>query len=220
MTFIEETIQKSWDIWSQYVDHPFLKDIRNHTMKQDMFIQYLIEDTKYLKEYARCFGMGIFKSETMDEICLFYEMLKFVESNESAARIRMLKALGYDVKQLEVEPKQETCRNYTNFLHEVAKNEGNIEILYATLPCMLSYAYIGKCLLEENADLIQESVYGDWIQEYCCTEYLEKCKTWMNFANEASQYLKENEKEHLQELFREASIHELKFWNMSYQTKG
>ena len=220
MTFVEEAISKSWDIWIQYIEQPFLQDILNHKMDQAKFIQYLIEDTKYLKEYARCFGMGIYQSKTMEEICIFYEMLKFVESSESATRIRMLKELGYDVNQIEVEPKQEACKQYTDFLLEAAQQEGILAILCSTLPCMLTYAYIGKCLLEMNPNIIQESEYGEWIQEYCGLEYLDKCEAWMKFTNEAVKNVNNEEKKQLQELFRKASLYELDFWNMYVQTKG
>lgn len=215
MTFIEETIMKNWDIWKAYKEQAFLQNIRKHKMDEAMFLHYLKEDTKYLKDYARVFGMGIFKSESMDEICLFFDMLKFVESCESAVRVNMLKDAGFDIHDIEQEAQEKETKDYTDFLLHTAKLEDTVAMLFVTLPCMLSYAYIGQELLKENPAIIEESPYGTWIQEYVCEEYLDKCRTWMKCAEEKSKNRSKEEKQHLQELFHIASVHEAKFWDMS-----
>lgn len=220
MTFMEETIQQNLEIWEACYQHPFIKEICTYQMSEEKFLHYLIEDTKYLKDYARVFGMGIFKSTSMEEICLLFEMLKFVESCESAARVKMLKHAGYSIEEIEQQPQADITKAYTSFLVETAQKECMLSILFATLPCMLSYAYIGKRLMEEYPMAPEESPYGSWILEYVCDEYKQKCRDWMQAADRLSEHVSQEEKRHLQELFHTASQHELYFWNMSNQKKG
>lgn len=217
MTFIEESIQHSWDIWQQYVEQPFLKDIRRDKLDPAVFHHYLVEDTIYLMEYARCIAIGIYKSKTMEEMRLFYDMLKFVESDENVARVKLLAMMGTDVK--DIENKEPTIENraYTSFLLQTAKEEGILEILFAILPCMLSYAFIGKELMRENPRIVAEHSYAPWIHEYVADEYIEKCKKWASQADEFCKGYPQEKQEHLKKIFREASVHELNFWKMSYQ---
>ena len=220
MTFMEATIQQNLDLWNDCFEHPFVKALRKHEMEDTMFLHYLKEDTKYLREYARVFGMAIFKSSSMENICLFFDMLKFVESCESATRVKLLQKAGYAIEDIEQQPMEKATQAYAAFLIQTAQEEAPISILFATLPCMLSYAYIGKRLMEENPRLIEESCYGSWIQEYVCEEYLQKCRAWIQAADQMSMRVSDTTRKHLQKLFHMASQHELCFWNMSYQKKG
>lgn len=220
MTFIEEVILENQELWDTHLNQSFLQDIRNHCLQEEKFIHYLKEDTKYLKDYARVFGLGIYKSKHMNEITTFYEMLAFVESSETAMRVRTLQRHGYDMTCIEEEPQHPITKDYTSFLLETAQHGSVADILFAMLPCLLSYAYIGKKLLEENPNIIKESPYGDWIEEYVGEGYITKCKEWSLYANSYTTNMSEEEKQHVKALFKEASIHEQYFWEMSYQTKG
>ncbi|MEG1475839.1 MAG: hypothetical protein RSC10_08810 [Longicatena sp.] len=217
MTLMEETLEDSWDIWQQYMKHPFIEDIRKNKMDEEMFCHYLVEDTIYLKAYARVFGMGIYKSKTMEEIRLFYDMLKFVESDENVARVKLLATMGIDVK--DIENREPTAENkaYTDFMLKIAQEEGPLEMIFATLPCMLSYAYIGEELVKENPSIVEENTYGTWIQEYVAKEYIDKCDEWASIALDMSESISKEKKKHLKDIFRTASEHELSFWNMSYK---
>lgn len=217
---IEEAIAQCIDLWEQCFRHPFLEDMRRQALPQEMFLHYLIEDTKYLKDYARVFGMGVYKSTSMKEITLFYDMLKFVEANEGAARVLMLKQEGYDVEALENKPQETITKAYTDFLLQTAETGSTKEMLFATLPCMLSYAYIGKRWLAEDPDSITQSPYRLWIDEYTCQAYRLRCQAWIQQTNALCETVDAVEKQHLFALFHTASVHELRFWDMSYQWKG
>lgn len=217
MTFIEETLEQNSEIWKGYLQHPFLNDIRNNQMNKVMFKHYLIEDTKYLKAYAKVFALGIYKSETMQEMRLFYDLLSVVDSSESTPRVSMLKEMGCDVEAIENQQPTSENQEYMEFLYRVGEEEGIVEILFATLPCMLSYAYIGKELVKENPLIVVENTYREWILEYVEEAYVAKCEEWAIQAEAMSAEYTMEQKQHLQVLFKEASIHEMKFWDMSYR---
>ena len=219
MTLIERSLKECSALWESYLEQSFLKDIRNHVLEESIFIHYLIEDSKYLKDYARVFGMGIYKSTTMDEITLFYEMLKFVELNESAVRVKLLKKKGYDVCEIERQPQHPITKEYTDYLHQIAQEGELVDMLFVTLPCLVSYAYIGEKLIEENPNIIEESPYGSWIEEYTSESYRKKCKKWMKCADRMSECCSEEKKAQLKQCFLKASELEYTFWEMSYNGK-
>lgn len=217
MTFIQEVTQECLDIWDGYNNHPFIQDIANNNMDEAIFHHYLVEDTIYLKEYARAFALGLYKSKTMEEMRLFYDLLAMVENSENAAHVKILKDMGTDVRDIEnLEPTKEN-KAYTDFLLNTAKEEGIVEILFATLPCMLSYAYIGKYLIEKQPNIEKENTYGEWVAEYASTEYQDKCVEWSACAEALCAHYTTQQKQHLKDLFRESSIHEANFWDMSYK---
>lgn len=219
MIFIERVIEECKELWDGYLEQPFLKDLRNNTLEEEIFLQYLKEDSKYLKDYARVFGMGIYKSKTTEEILLFYEMLNFVEASERAVRVKMLHEKGFKIHEIEQEEQHCITKQYTDFLLKTAQCGELVDILFATLPCMLSYAYIGQLLQKENPNIVQENTYGEWIEEYVCDEYIEKCKKWMLYANEVSETCSDAHKQQLKALFKKASMQEQYFWNMSSHRK-
>lgn len=215
MSFMKEVIQRCDTLWQGYLKHPFIDDIRHDCMDKNMFEHYLIQDSLYLHAYAKVFAMGIYKSTSMAQIRLFYDLLSGVVVGESAGREDMLAQMHYDVEGQGDVPCDEN-QAYIAFMMNTAKHEGIVEILFATLPCMLSYAYIGCKLVEENPNIIKENSLGSWIEEYACDSYIKKCREWSMIADTLCEHYEEAQRQHLCDLFYEASVHEMHFWDMSY----
>lgn len=219
MSFVKEAIAGSIDLWDGYLCHPFINDIRDNCMDQAMFEHYLIQDTLYLNAYAKVFALGLYKSTTMAEMRLFYDLLSGVIQGESMTRVDLLEEMQHDMQDVEKTGSRKENEAYINFMMNTAIHEGVVEILFATLPCMLSYAYIGQKLVEENTKILSENALGSWIEEYANESYSKKCEEWSNVADYLCKDYDEKQKAHLKDLFREASVHEMHFWDMSYNYK-
>ena len=53
MSFMEEVINSSMDIWNKYLEHPFIRELALGTLNEEKFKGYIIDDIVYLREYAR-----------------------------------------------------------------------------------------------------------------------------------------------------------------------
>ena len=61
------------DIWAGYLEQPFVKGMGDGTLPKEKFRFYLIQDYRYLLEYAKVFAMGVIKSDK-EELMLRFEI--------------------------------------------------------------------------------------------------------------------------------------------------
>lgn len=215
MSFMKETISKSLRVWDECVNSDFISELKKGTLPIEKFKSYMVQDSIYLKHYARVYGKAIFHSTNLRDIQVYYSILSFVTDTESAVRINYLSSFGMTDDDIEfIQPLQEN-QNYIDFLLNIAEGGNVCEILMAVLPCMMSYSYIFRKIADEPDT--SKSQYWDFIQDYADNKYYEDCISWGKFADCKCENLTENEKNRLSKIFEEASILELDFWKMAYK---
>ena len=50
-------------IWEGYLEQPFVKELGEGTLREDRFRFYMVQDYRYLLQYAKVFAMGVVKTE-------------------------------------------------------------------------------------------------------------------------------------------------------------
>lgn len=213
MSFMQEVLKHNRLIWNECASTPFVQELQSGVLPFEKFKSYMIQDSIYLKHYARVYGKVIYNSEKLKDIQLYYSILNFVTDTESAVRLNYLKQFGITDDDIEfIKPLPEN-KKYIDFMLGIAER-GNIpEILMAVLPCMVSYSHIFRKIAPSST----QSKYYDFIADYAEDEYAESCNQWCDFANEKCSGLNEQEKESLFNIFQTASYLELDFWKMAYQ---
>lgn len=215
MSFMKETVNSSMPIWNECIQTPFVQELKNGTLSFDKFKGYMIQDSIYLKHYARIYGKAIYLSTNLRDIQLYYSILSFVTDTESAVRLGHLKQFDLTDDDIELIAPLSECQNYIDFMLAVAER-GNInEILMCVLPCMLSYSYIFRGIAADP--VTKGSRYLDFIQDYADEKYHKDCLSWTDFADEKCALASSAEKENLKSIFEKASLFELDFWKMAYR---
>ncbi|WP_418766184.1 TenA family protein [Longibaculum muris] len=215
MNFMEEILDHNIPIWEQCAATPFVLELQNGTLPFEKFKGYMIQDSIYLKNYARIYGKAIFHANTLREIQLYYSMLGFVNDTESAVRLNYLKQFDMTDDDIEFIAPLHENQNYIDFMFEIAAHGRNEEILMAVLPCMLSYSYIFRKLAADPKS--RQSRYWDFIKDYADEQYAESCKSWCNFAEHKCSKSSGEDKKYLSDIFEKASLLELDFWRMAYR---
>lgn len=217
MSFMEDILKQNKPVWDKCIATLFVQDMKDGTLLIEDFKGYIIQDSIYLKNYARVYGKAIYHAETLREIQLYYSILNFVTDTESVVRLNYLRQFGMTDDDIEfIDPLPEN-QNYLDFLFETAERGDRCEILMAVLPCMLSYSYIFRKLADEPES--RKSKYWDFIQDYADEGYAESCKEWFHFADKKCGSLSEADQKKLGGIFEKASYLELDFWNMTYRRK-
>ncbi|MBN1045063.1 MULTISPECIES: TenA family protein [Clostridium] len=215
MSFVKTLVDNSMDIWEAYLKHPFIIELQQGTLDIEKFKNYIVQDSIYLKEYARVYALGMYKSKTLKEIQNFYSILSFVNADETSTRLKYLKEWNITQEDIEVAEVKKENKEYIDFMMKIAEKQQVPEILMATLPCMFSYCYIGKEIKKNNPN-IESTKYWDFIQDYASDLYAQSCIEWGNYAEELCKDFDTDKKTKLIKIFRQASICEMKFWDMSY----
>ncbi|MEY8524784.1 transcriptional regulator [bacterium 1XD8-76] len=217
MPFMEGILRQNMPVWDKCTAALFVQDMKDGKLSVENFKEYMIQDSIYLKNYARVYGKAIYHAETLKEIQLYYSILNFVTDAESVVRLNYLRQFGTTDDEIEFIDLLPENRNYIDFLFEIAERGNGCEILMAVLPCMLSYSYIFRKLADEPES--RKSKYWDFIQDYADDRYAESCREWCDFADKKCGSLSEVDRKKLGGIFEKASYLELDFWNMVYRRK-
>lgn len=159
MSFMEGILKRNVSVWDKCIDTMFVQDMKDGKLTTEDFKEYIVQDSIYLKNYARVYGKAIYHAETLREIQLYYSILNFVTDTESVVRLNYLRQFGMTDDDIEfIDPLPEN-QNYIDFLFETAERGNGCEMLMAVLPCMLSYSYIFRKLADEPES--RKSQYRD-----------------------------------------------------------
>ena len=161
MSFVEECIQDSLSIWEQGLNSQFLQKLENGTLEESCFLGYIIDDSLYLREYAKVFAWGMTNAQTMEDIRICYSLLSFVNEGEGSTRLYYLNRSGLKDTDIQNLPQRAENKAYTDCMLEAAKNGGMAECLMACLPCMISYHWIFRKLLDRSPNVKKHPI-GHW----------------------------------------------------------
>ena len=219
MTFWEELMQENLPIWEQCLHSDFLQQLGEGTLPEACFKGYIVDDSLYLREYAKVFAWGMLKADDMDAIRNYYSLLSFVNEGEGATRLLYLERFGLDDAQIQHLPLRPENLAYTRTMVEAARDgQGEAECMMACLPCMASYGWIFQRLLEQYPG-VRNTPYWPLVRDYAGAEYQAACDRWVAFMEAACRELEPARKERCREIFRACSVHELHFWEMSMQPR-
>lgn len=215
MSFTKELIAENRPIWQQCLDTPFLQQLGAGTLDEDSFQGYIVDDSLYLREYAKVFAWGMTKAEDLEAIRTYYSLLSFVNEDEGATRLVYLQRYGLDDRAIQHLPQRPENRAYTDCMIQAARDgQGAAECMMACLPCMVSYYWIFRRLLDQHPNLTT-TPFWPLVRDYTSEHYRQACQTWMDYTDRICQELEPHRREQCREIFRQCSLHELHFWEMS-----
>lgn len=214
MKAMERIISDSMDLWEEAAAVLFLAELGKGSVDKELFLNYIVQDSIYLRYYIKAFAMGMYKVETLKDMQFFYSVLGFVNDSENATRLSYLKEAGMTDDDVESVPMTKACRSYTSFLINTAEKGSLEEILMAVMPCMLGYGYVFRKTLEKWPG-VMNTHYAPLVSDYTAPWYDECCDAWTEYCDKRLEGLGEDEIRKLSAVFREASRQELIFWQMA-----
>lgn len=148
--------------------HPFLTGLRDGSLDEDAFAQYVAQDVHYLRDYARALAIVGAKAPTLTDTAMFARHAAEVFDVELALHSTLLPELGLDPTRLGAAPPTPTTRAYTSYLLATAYGGSFADGLAAILPCYWIYAEVGAALLARGSS---DRRYQRWIDSYGGDEF-------------------------------------------------
>ena len=213
VNFVDACIADSLPIWKECLESEFLVKMADGTLDRACFRDYIVDDSLYLRQYAKVFAWGIIGTEDPETMRTFYSFLSFVNEGEGSTRLQYLEKFNLPDALVQKLPQRRENKAYTDYMLAAAR-EGAPECMMASLPCTLSYGWIFTQMLKEHPE-IRESFYWPMVQDYAENGYAEICRRWVDFGNQICQDLPQSRQDRCLEIFRECSRLELGFWEMS-----
>ncbi|HXK59210.1 MAG TPA: thiaminase II [Acidobacteriota bacterium] len=215
-SFTGELWNANRDIYNRILEHPFLKELADGTLKRDAFAFYMIQDAHYLREFARALNITASKAPREDWAVLLSTHAADVLKSEKQLHESVFKAYGISEEQVaSTEPAPEAFA-YTSFLVANAHMGSFGESLAALLPCYWIYWEVGKELKKQGS---KDPVYQRWIDAYSAEGFGESVKAVLSIINEVARQADPEQRRKMKEHFRRTSRYEWMFWDSAYHKR-
>ena len=214
MRFSEELYRLARPIWDAQLAHPFVRGIGDGSLDQERFRRWVLQDYRYLKEFARVFAWAAAKSEDLAAMGWYAGVLNLTLNVEMGLHRAYAARFGITEAELEAVPMWPTTRAYTDFLVRTAADGEMVDLVAALLPCAWGYIHVAKELAKNDPPSDQR--YADWIVQYASPAF-EEVADWLKAElDKLAEGAGAPRRERLKELFLLSSRYELAFWQMCW----
>ncbi|MBO4427864.1 MAG: TenA family protein [Bacteroidales bacterium] len=198
------------DIYSDIINHPFIKELADGTLDTACFDRYLAQDELYIGNYGR----QMFELAELITEPEAHEM--FVEfAKEGLEGEKMMHALLIDRFGIDTQVLPSTVTADYNAHTQAAIGTGSKAIgLAAMLPCMWVYNEVGQHILRIAS--VEGNPYREWIQEYGNDAFTEGVNAVLKLADSYAAATDEATRQRMTAEFVAATKFEYWFWDYGY----
>lgn len=217
MSFSESLYAQAEPEWKNLLEHPFIQGMKDGTLDERLFRNYMIQDYLYLTEYVKIIAVTLTRAKTLDEIKFLSEMLSQTVNELDQVHLVNMKRLGISAEEVRHASDQKERTDYLSFMMEQAASFDVLTGLVVLLQCSWSYAYIAEQIVRQDPDVVNRSVYGSWFASYDAMEYKTANQHLTDMVDCCAIGIEEEEKKRLTTLFVRCNAFEHAFWDMLYR---
>lgn len=202
--------------WEKYLTHPFVAGITDGSLPVEKFRFFMIQDHKYLMEYAKIFAIGVVKSKAEADMRIFSDLVKETLDTENAVHQAYLRELG--ISRAMIDETQMSLNNisYTSYMIAEAEKGGLPEIAAAALACSWSYKVIGDDIVRKNPEAVNHPFYGRWVRMYAGKDYAAANIQIIGLVDRFCSGLPEEDLKRLEHIVKVCSDYEYQFWDAAW----
>ena len=164
-------ISNSIDVWTAFVQHPFVLGLADGSLSRDAFEWFMMQDYLFLRHYARIWAQAAASPDnTFAEISTLSELAGAM-AEEAKLHLRICESLGMSAGELEHETVESAATlAYTRFVLDIGRSSDSLELLVAVSPCMVGYAQVGLWAAQNRKQDVDKD-YAAWIEAYASDEF-------------------------------------------------
>lgn len=215
MAFTDELYAAAKSTWDAQLEHPFVKGIADGSLDEEYFKRWVLQDYRYLEEFARVFAWAAAKADNLASMGWYAAVLDLTLNTEMELHRQYGARFGLTPQDLEAAPMWPTTRAYTDFLVRTAADGDMADLVAALLPCAWGYVYIARAMAEGGAPADRR--YADWIVQYTSDEFAEAVDWLKTEMNRLAEGASAEKRRRLIDLFVLSSRYEWLFWEMCWK---
>ena len=206
------------DNWLLYTKHEFINKLSNNTLKEEKFLNYLIQDYLFLIQFSKAWSLAILKSDNLEEMKIAASTVNDLINFEMELHITLCANYGISKSDLENADEENENIAYTRYVLELGYSGDFLDLLSSLAPCVLGYGEIGLNCQNSNPKTI---MYKKWIETYSSIEYQDVCKNVSGLIDKAfllrlgSNFENTYKWKKVNQIFKKATLLEVDFWNMA-----
>lgn len=214
MSFSEELWRSGATTYAEILRHPFLRGLTDGTLSRDAFRYFVVQDSHYLRAYARALALTSSRGTTDDAIRMFAEHASTAIAVEQDLHIRLLDTLGLDPGGVESTPAGPTTVAYSSYLLAVCGTGSYAEAVAAVLPCYWVYRNVGRELLARSSP---DPTYATWIDTYGSAEFDQVVESVIAETDRLGREIGTAERARCNVHFAVTTRYEWMFWDAAYR---
>ena len=206
------------DNWLLYTKHEFINKLSNDTLKEEKFLNYLIQDYLFLIQFSKAWSLAILKSDNLEEMKIDASTVNDLINFEMELHITLCANYGISKSDLENADEENANIAYTRYVLELGYSGDFLDLLSSLAPCVLGYGEIGLNCQNSNPKTL---MYKKWIETYSSIEYQDVCKNVSGLIDKAfllrlgSNFENTYKWKKVNQIFKKATLLEIDFWNMA-----
>jgi thiaminase/transcriptional activator TenA len=206
--------QELWDaidpIYTAILDHPFITGLVDGSLPRDAFRHFVVQDSHYLRDYARALALCAAKAPTEDDVRAFASDAVGAIAAEQEMHAEFMFQLGGSAEQAAELPVGPTTRAYTSYLLATVYGGSFLDGLAAVLPCYWIYARVGEALLKESSP---DPLYRRWIAAYGDESFQDAVRRVVTLADRTGEESTPLQRSRALDHFVTTARYEWMFWN-------
>ena len=219
MKVSERLYQAALPIWESYYTHPFVKGIADGSLAHEKFAFYMIQDHKYLLQYAKLFALGVIRADKESDMRVFSNLITATLDTENAVHQSYLAKFGITKEKIDNTPMCLNNESYTNYMLSTGFKGGLAEIAAAVLACSWSYKLIGDYIEKNYPESKQDEFYANWVNTYSSQGFRDSNDVMIAMCDRFSEGFTEQQIQNLENIVINCSKYEYQFWDMAW-TQG
>ena len=206
-------------VWEDGYTQPFLRELGEGTLARERFAFYLLQDYRYLKDYAKVHALALTKTDDPEVMRFMADVQNAIFNVESEVHRSYMAGYGVSGEQMDSVRQSAFARAYTSNILSIAYGGDLLDILVAVLPCAWVYADYGRRLAREFADTLESNPYRSWVDMYRTDEFWSGSAWLLEHIERLVGGVDERRRAELVDMFVTGVEHEYMFWASAYEMR-
>lgn len=212
-TFSQQLWGTGAETYAAILRHPFIAGLTDGSLDRDAFRYYVIQDSHYLRAYARALTLVAGRAPDDADVQMFARHAADAIAVERELHAGLLDDLGIDPADVDAVGAGPTTTAYMSYLIATATTGSYAEGVAAVLPCYWIYRDVGRELATASSP---DPLYKRWIEMYASEEFDAVVEAVLAVTDRLGESIGPAERKRCLEHFAVTSRYEWMFWDAAY----
>lgn len=213
-TFSAELWSHGAATYAEILRHPFLTGLTEGSLDPDAFRYFVIQDSHYLRAYARALSLVSSRATDPDAVALFAGHASEAIAVEKDLHVSLLAGLGLSPDEVDRSGSGPTTTAYSSYLLGVCGTGTYAEAVATVLPCYWVYRDVGRQLMARSSP---DPLYAQWIDTYGSPEFDAVVASVLAVTDRLADDLGPAERRRCQDHFATTTRYEWMFFDAAYR---
>ena len=200
--------------YDSIIMHPFLGGLTDGTLARSAFAYFVLQDSHYLKTYARALALVGARAVDDDAVAMFASHAAEAVAVEQNLHAGLLADLDLTAAEVAATGPGPTTTAYTSYLLAVCATGSYAEAVATVLPCYWVYRDVGRALLATSSP---DALYARWIDTYGSAEFDSVVEAVIGATDRLGVDVGASERERCCRHFATTTRYEWMFWDAAYR---